>query len=66
MLHADRLLEHGRIADTVELFRKAGCYKEAANILFQVSPFGFLLSVTFVSVCRLSHIYLLRNLLGHL
>lgn len=35
--HADRLLELGKIPDAVELFRKANCFKEAANLLFQVS-----------------------------
>ena len=35
-LHAERLLELGKISDTIELFRKAGCYKDAANLLFQV------------------------------
>lgn len=35
--HADRLLDHGKISDAVELFRKANCFKEAANLLFQVS-----------------------------
>ncbi|KAI9557994.1 hypothetical protein GHT06_014747 [Daphnia sinensis] len=34
--HADRLLEHGKISDAVELFRKANCHREAANLLFQV------------------------------
>ena len=34
--HADRLLECGKISDAIELFRKANCYREAANLLFQV------------------------------
>lgn len=33
--HADRLLEHGKISDAVQLFRKANCHREAANLLFQ-------------------------------
>lgn len=35
--HADRLLECGKISDAVELFRKANCHREAANLLFQVT-----------------------------
>ena len=34
--HAERLLELGKVSDTIELFRNAGCYKDAANLLFQV------------------------------
>ena len=34
--HADRLLEQGKISDAIELFRKANCYQQAANLLFQV------------------------------
>ena len=34
--HADRLLECGKIADAVQLFRKANCQREAANLLYQV------------------------------
>ena len=37
--HADRLLEHGKVSDAIELFRKANCYMEAANLLFQVITF---------------------------
>ena len=33
--HADRLLEHDKISDAVQLFRKANCHREAANLLFQ-------------------------------
>lgn len=40
--HADRLLEHGKISDAVELFRKANCYKEASNLLFQVLAIKFI------------------------
>lgn len=34
--HAERLLSQSKISDAVELFRKANCFQQAANLLFQV------------------------------
>ena len=56
-LHAERLLELGKVSDTIQLFRKAGCYKDAANILFQVKS-SRIHSIMMLNVIDLLLIYI--------